>query len=237
LYKEAVLYMHLFYDTNITPETISYQLNESESRHICKVLRLKNDDSIGLLNGNGLYAEAIITDANQKRCSIEITSKQQQEKPTYSVHIAICPTKMNDRMEWFVEKVTELGVTEITFLLSKNSERKAIKLERFENIAISAMKQSKRLFLPKINDLIKVDQFTKQHPNGFIAHCYDGDKQNLLEIFDRSSPILIGPEGDFTQEEALFAKQNGYKEITLGENRLRTETAGLYACMQALIKI
>lgn len=228
--------MHLFYDSNITPETVSYQLNETESRHVCKVLRLKEGDSIGLLNGNGLYAEAVITDANQKRCSVELVSRQQQEAPSYSVHIAICPTKMNERMEWFVEKATELGVTEITFLLSKNSERKAIKLERFENIAISAMKQSKRLFLPKINDLTKVEQFIKSHPNGFVAHCYDGKKQSLLEIFDGSSAVLIGPEGDFTTEEALFAKQNGYKEITLGENRLRTETAGLYACMQALMK-
>lgn len=229
--------MHLFYDSNITPETVSYQLNETESRHICRVLRLKEGDSIGLLNGNGLYAEAVITDANQKRCSIELVSKQEQETLSYSIHIAICPTKMNERMEWFVEKATELGVTEITFLLSKNSERKAIKLERFENIAVSAMKQSKRLFLPKINDLTKVEHFIKNHPDGFIAHCYEGEKQSLLEIFDSSSPVLIGPEGDFTTEEALFAKQNGYKEITLGENRLRTETAGLYACMQALMKI
>lgn len=227
--------MHLFYDSNITPETISYQLNETESRHVCKVLRLKEGDSIGVLNGNGLYAEAVITEANQKRCSIELTSKQQQETPSYSIHIAICPTKMNERMEWFVEKATELGVTEITFLLSKNSERKAIKLERFENIAVSAMKQSKRLYLPKINDLTKVEQFIKNHPNGFIAHCYDGTKQGLLEDFDNSSPILIGPEGDFTPEEASLAKQNGYREITLGENRLRTETAGLYVCMQALM--
>lgn len=229
--------MHLFYDSNITQETASYQLNETESRHACKVLRLKQGDSIGLLNGNGLYAEAVITDANPKRCLVELTSKQQQDAPSYSVHIAICPTKMNERMEWFVEKATELGVTEITFLLSKNSERKAIKLERFENIAVSAMKQSKRLYLPKINDLTKVDAFVKEHPNGFIAHCYDGEKQSLLEIFDSSSPVLIGPEGDFTPEEASLAKQNGYKEITLGENRLRTETAGLYACMQALMKV
>lgn len=229
--------MYLFYDSNITPEAISYQLNETESRHVCKVLRLKEGDSIGVLNGNGFYAEAVITEANQKRCSIELTSKQQQAPPSYSVHIAICPTKMNERMEWFVEKATELGVTEITFLLSKNSERKVIKLERFENIAISAMKQSKRLYLPKINDLTKIDAFIKEYKNGFIAHCYDGEKQSLLDTFDSSSPILIGPEGDFTPEEASLAKQNGYREITLGENRLRTETAGLYACMQGLMRI
>lgn len=229
--------MHLFYDSNITPETVSYQLNESESRHVCKVLRLKEGDFIGLLNGNGMLATAKITDANQKKCSVEIIERENEDAPPYSVHIAICPTKMNERMEWMIEKTTELGVTEITFLLSKNSERKAIKLERFENIAISAMKQSKRLFLPKINDLTKVEQFIKTHPNGFIAHCYDGEKQSLLTIFDNSSPILIGPEGDFTPEECELAKQNGYREITLGKNRLRTETAGLYACMQGLMKL
>src|SRR5690606_25596012 len=118
-----------------------------------------------------------------------------------------------------------------------NSERKAIKLERFENIAISAMKQSKRLFLPKINDLTKVEHFIKQHPNGCIAHCYEGEKQSISTIFDGKGAIMIGPEGDFTVEECTLAKENGYKEITLGKNRLRTETAGLYACMQALMNV
>lgn len=229
--------MHLFYDPNIAPSTKIHQLSETESKHACKVLRLKENDTIGMLNGKGLFVEAIITDANPKRCSVEIVSSQSETPPSYSVHIAICPTKMNDRMEWFVEKATELGVTEISFLLSKNSERKAIKLERFESIAISAMKQSKRLYLPKINDLVKVDAFLQKYPGGFIAHCYGGDKMNLLEIFDSSSAILIGPEGDFTQEECNLAKEKGYKEISLGVNRLRTETAGLYACMQALMKI
>jgi 16S rRNA (uracil1498-N3)-methyltransferase len=229
--------MHLFYDADITPSTTLHQLNETESKHVCKVLRLKEGDVIGMLNGKGLSVEAKITDANPKRCSVEIVSSQSEEPPSYSVHIAICPTKMNDRMEWFVEKATELGATEITFLLSKNSERKAIKLERFESIAISAMKQSKRLYLPRINDLVKVDVFLQKNQNGFIAHCYAGEKISLLEKFDASSPILIGPEGDFTQEECNLAKERGYKEISLGTNRLRTETAGLYACMQALMKI
>lgn len=229
--------MHLFYDPDITKETITYQLNETESRHVCKVLRMKEGDTIGLLNGNGLFAEAIVAEANPKRCTVEITGRKEQPAPSYSIHIAIAPTKMNDRMEWFIEKATELGVTEITFLLGKNSERKAIKQDRFQNIAVSAMKQSKRLYLPKMNDLVKVDAFIREHPNGFIAHCYDGDKQRLPDVFDGSSPILIGPEGDFSPEEAALAKKNGYKEITLGENRLRTETAGLYACMQALMKV
>lgn len=229
--------MHLFYDPNIDQSTVSYQLNETESRHACKVLRLKEGDVIGLLNGNGMYAEAEITNADPKRCQVKFVSVTTEEAPDYTVHIAICPTKMNERMEWMVEKATELGVTEITFLLSKNSERKAIKPERFENIAISAMKQSKRLYLPKINDLVKVDTFIEKNQNGFIAHCYEGEKHNLSTVFDNSSPILIGPEGDFSPEECEFAKKKGYKELSLGKNRLRTETAGLYACMQALMNI
>lgn len=229
--------MHLFYDASITQSTVSHQMNETESRHICKVLRLKEGDVIGLLNGNGLFAEAKITNANPKRCAVDLVQFTFEEAPSYTVHIAICPTKMNDRMEWFIEKATELGVTEISFLLSKNSERKAIKLERFEGIAISAMKQSKRLYLPKLNDLQKVDAFVKNHPNGFIAHCYESEKVSLMSAFDQQNPILIGPEGDFTQEECKLAESNGYKVITLGENRLRTETAGLYACMQALMTL
>jgi len=229
--------MHLFYDPNIDQSTVSYQLNETESRHACKVLRLKEGDKIGLLNGKGMYAEAEITGTDPKRCQVKLVAVHLEEAPDYMIHIAICPTKMNERMEWMVEKVTELGVTEITFLLSKNSERKALKLERFENIAISAMKQSKRLYLPKINELVKVDAFIKNNPNGFIAHCYEGEKHNLSTVFDRSSPILIGPEGDFSPEECELAKTNGYKELSLGANRLRTETAGLYACMQALMTI
>ncbi len=229
--------MHLFYDQYITGEMTSYQLSEAESRHVCKVLRMKEGDVIGLLNGKGLFAEAVIASADPKKCTVELTARTQQDPPSYSIHIAIAPTKMNERMEWFVEKATELGITEITFLLAKNSERKAIKLDRFQNIAISAMKQSKRLFLPEINDLTKVETFVVNNPGGYIAHCYAGEKQSLPEIFDGSAPVLIGPEGDFSVEEAQLAKNNGYREITLGENRLRTETAGLYACMQALMSI
>lgn len=229
--------MNLFYVSDITENDAVFSLNESESKHACKVLRLKENDKIGILNGKGLFAVAEIIEANPKHCKVHIIEKNVESSPSYSVHIAICPTKMNDRMEWFVEKATELGITEITFLLSKNSERKAIKLERFESIAISAMKQSKRTFLPKINDLTKVDTFIKAHPNGYIAHCYEAEKSDLFQIFDGNAPILIGPEGDFTLEECKLAEANGYQTITLGENRLRTETAGLYACMKAIMKV
>jgi 16S rRNA (uracil1498-N3)-methyltransferase len=143
-----------------------------------------------------------------------------------------------ERIEWFVEKATEIGITEISFISGKNSERVKMKPERIERKVISALKQSKRRFLPKINPLISVSEFITKYPNGLIAHCEDGEKSTILESFVKTNcPILIGPEGDFTIDEIDLALQNGYKTITLGENRLRTETAALYACVAAQLKI
>jgi 16S rRNA (uracil1498-N3)-methyltransferase len=179
-----------------------------------------------------------IIDANPKKCRVEILQIREEEVPAYSIHIAIAPTKNNDRIEWFLEKATEIGVTEITLLLCSNNERKHTKEERFEKILISAMKQSKRLFLPKLNKLTSLKDFVTSHPNGLIAHCYEEEKNTIFTSFKSDEcPILIGPEGDFTLQELELALKNGYKTLTLGENRLRTETAGLYACMQAKMAI
>lgn len=230
--------MRLFFDSTISNETKTHFLSEEESKHACKVLRLSEGDSLAIVNGKGLYVETKIIVSNPKKCQVEVVSAIEEEAPRYNIHIAIAPTKMNDRLEWFVEKATELGVTEITFLLTKNSERKQIKFERFENIAISAMKQSKRLFLPKLNELTPINTFIDKNPNGLIAACYEGEKTTVSSGFVTTNcPILIGPEGDFTVDEFERAQKNGYKSITLGKNRLRTETAGLYACMQALMII
>lgn len=229
--------MRLFYDEHIEAKAKLHVLSEDESKHACKVLRMKNGDSLAIVNGKGFYFETEIIDAHPKRCQVKITLETKQEADKNEIHIAIAPTKLNDRMEWFMEKTTELGVTEITLLLTKNSERKAVKLERFEKILVSAMKQSKRLYIPKLNDLTTIDQFIQQHPKGLIAECYDGEKSTITEQFKNTNcPILIGPEGDFTLEEVEQAKKSGYLSISLGKNRLRTETAGLYACMQALLK-
>lgn len=226
--------MHLFYDSTITPGQKLHTLTEEESKHACRVLRLKEGDKIALLNGNGFEFSATITDANPKRCVVAIDTIKEEKKPPYSIHIAIAPTKNNDRLEWFLEKATEIGITEITLLLCSNNERKQTKDERFEKILISAMKQSKRLFLPKLNSLTPFKDFISNHPNGLIAHCYEGEKFGIAESFSMlDCPILIGPEGDFSKQEVELALQSGYKTITLGENRLRTETAGLYAVMQA----
>lgn len=230
--------MRLFYDSNITSEHTAFTLSEEESKHACKVLRMKVGDELALVNGKGGYFETSIEDAHPKKCVVKINVRKQEERPDYEVHIAIAPTKLNDRMEFFLEKTTELGITKITFLKTKNSERKAINLERFEKILVSAMKQSKRLYLPETTDLVDIQEFLQSNPNGLIAHCYEGEKTSISASFKSvSCPILIGPEGDFTLEEVALAEKQGYKVIELGKNRLRTETAGLYACMEALLTI
>jgi 16S rRNA (uracil1498-N3)-methyltransferase len=230
--------MHLFYDPTISADEQLHILSEEESKHACRVLRLKEGDEIALLNGKGSEFVTRITDANPKKCRVEILQIREEQVPAYSIHIAIAPTKNNDRIEWFLEKATEIGVTEITLLLCSNNERKHTKEERFEKILISAMKQSKRLFLPKLNKLTSLKDFVTSHPNGLIAHCYEEEKNTIFTSFKSDEcPILIGPEGDFTLQELELALKNGYKTLPLGENRLRTETAGLYACMQAKMAI
>jgi 16S rRNA (uracil1498-N3)-methyltransferase len=230
--------MRLFYDPHIDPTAATHQLSEEESKHIVRVLRLKEGDPLAIVDGKGGYFEAEIVGAHPKRCTVSILKAEQSEPLKHELHIALGPTKMTDRIEWFVEKATEIGITEISFIQGKNSERVKLKLDRIEKKVVSAMKQSKRLFLPKINELISVSDFIKSHPNGLIAHCEDGEKLTILETFEtKNCPILIGPEGDFTLDEIELALENGYKTITLGENRLRTETAALYACVCAQLKI
>ena len=230
--------MHLFYDPTIDVSAKFHVLNEEESKHACKVMRLISGNEIAVLNGKGIEFTAKIIEAHPKHCKVEIISKISESTPKYDLHIAIAPTKIIDRIEWFLEKATEIGITEITPLLCSNSERKIIKEDRLEKIIIAAMKQSKRLFLPKLNPLTDVGSFIKKHPRGLIAHCYDSEKQTISERFETTNfPILIGPEGDFTLSEVEKILLSGYKTITLGKNRLRTETAGLYAVMQAKIII
>jgi len=228
--------MNLFYDPEIEAGAEEFQLNEEESRHACKVLRMKTGDKLHVLNGNGDLFTTEIIDSHAKKCVLKILGVFHEEKPSKEIHIAVAPTKNMDRIEWFVEKATEIGVTEISWILCKNSERKIIKNERLEKIAVSAMKQSKRLYLPQINELISLKDFLKKFPKGAVAHCFDGREQTVLkEIFQATNfPILIGPEGDFSLEEVQLIENLDYKGITLGKNRLRTETAALVACMQCV---
>jgi 16S rRNA (uracil1498-N3)-methyltransferase len=229
--------MNSFYVPELTVESKTIQLSEDESKHAVRVLRLKSSDQVHLLDGKGSRYLARITDDHPKRCSLEIESVDTEEEASPEIHIAISPTKSMDRIEWFLEKAVELGLTELSLLLCKNSERKQINVERLEKIAISAMKQSQRLYLPRINELQSFDSFLSNHPSGALAHCYSDEKITLSACFQpKNYPILIGPEGDFSNEEVEKAYLLGYDFITLGKNRLRTETAGLYVCMQALIE-
>lgn len=233
--------MRRFYIDIATLDQDQVTLPPDESRHASKVLRMIAGDQMEIVNGTGVVFTGEITDNAPKAVVVKKIGFQKEKQEEHHIHIAIAPTKNNDRFEWFLEKATELGIHEITPILCKNAERKQIKNERFQKILISAMKQSKRLFIPKLNELTPVDDFIKKHPNGLIAHCYDDEEkntsiqkqlnQNSNSWIGRNTPILIGPEGDFTLNEVKKALENGYQAVTLGNTRLRTETAGVYACM------
>lgn len=230
--------MRLFYDPNINTNASQHQLSEDESKHVVRVLRLSEGDQIGLLNGKGYLFTCEIAEAHPKRCLLNIVNEDFQESDGNEIHIAVAPTKQMERLEWFVEKAVEIGVTEITLLNCKNGERGKIKTDRLLKKAISAMKQSQRYYLPKINKLADFGAFIIDRNYGLIAHCYESDKATFEKTFRATNcPILIGPEGDFTESEIEKALEKGYKTITLGKNRLRTETAALYACMRAKIEI
>ncbi len=224
--------MQLFYQPNLELNTTQL-LNEEESRHCAQVLRLKSGDIIHITNGHGSLFDAELIEVNHKKCLIAITKEIKNDKPhNYSLHLAIAPTKSMDRMEWFLEKAVEMGIDEITPLICSRSERKEIKTERLKKVAISAMKQSLKYFLPQINEAISFNDFitTTKIDNGFI--CFGEAPQiNQLQAFETNQKhnlFLIGPEGDFTPKEIISATEKGYKALNLGTSRLRTETAALH---------
>ena len=222
--------MRLFYAQDI--EMPSFTFEASESKHIAKVLRLKESDILYLTDGKGYFYKAEITEISNKKCTVNILDKALQHKHDYYLHIAIAPTKNNDRFEWFLEKATEIGIDEITPLWCKNSERKKIKHERFQKVIESAMKQSHKAFHPKLNHLIEIKDFFKQDLNydtKLMAHCYDAERYSLKQTVKpkQSVLIMIGPEGDFTLEEVEQAKAKDILPLSLGTYRLRTETAGV----------
>lgn len=228
--------MHIFYTPDISQNT--YTLNEEESKHCVRVLRLSKGAIVNLVDGVGGFYTAEITDDHPKKVSLSILSVETEfHKRNNYLHIAVAPTKNIDRMEWFLEKATELGIDEITPIITDRSERRVVKDDRLNKVITAAVKQSIKAYHPKLNEAISFDDFLKQPFDGqqLIAHCIDDQKKEYIS--DLVQPhkkylILIGPEGDFTAEEVNLALNKGFKPLTLGENRLRTETAALAVCFE-----
>ncbi|MBK5721121.1 16S rRNA (uracil(1498)-N(3))-methyltransferase [Dysgonomonas sp. Marseille-P4677] len=219
-----------------TPDILSnVELPIEEGQHCVKVLRKKEGDEILLTDGKGFFYDAEIIQANPKHCVVNILNTTEQPKGwNFNLQIAFAPTKNIDRIEWFAEKATEIGVDRFTPILCQHSERKEIKSQRIEKILVSAMKQSQKALLPQLDEIQSFSKLIKQDFDGqkYIAHCHPQQKELLKDIYKKGGNvlILIGPEGDFSEEEVKEAIANGFRPISLGESRLRTETAALVAC-------
>lgn len=226
--------MQLFYKPEIDQYTTGFFFDREESKHIIKVLRKSSGDVLFVTDGKGTIYEAQITLASDTKCTVSIINHAASAPSKYHLHLAVAPTKMNDRFEWFLEKATEFGISEITPLICERSERKIIKADRMEKIIQSAMKQSLQSYLPVLNDATSFTDFVNHKRDGLqmIAHCEENQKRSLQEVAKQQSniTILIGPEGDFSSKEIELALKNGYIAVSLGNTRLRTETAAIAAC-------
>ncbi len=224
--------MHIFYTPDIEN---SHELPEEEAAHALRVLRLQPGDEVMLTDGKGNFHRARISLAAHKRCLVDILETLPQP-PLWSghLHIAMAPTKNMDRTEWFAEKATEIGIDELTFLNCRYSERKVLKTERIAKILVSAVKQSLKARIPRLNEMTDFKTFIRQPFQGqkFIAHCHEGEKTPLKDLVRKGegATVLIGPEGDFSEEEVRLAEEAGFIPVSLGPSRLRTETAALVAC-------
>lgn len=229
--------MYLFYTPHIA---VSHCLSEEESAHCVRVLRYTLGDEILLTDGQGTTYTARITNPHPKHCEFEILSSEKQESNhAFRLHIAIAPTKNVERLEWMVEKCTEIGVDEITPILCRFSERKQLRTDRLEKIILSAAKQSLTPYLPKLNELTPYDELIRRatEQDRFIAHCYKNEKRELKDLIRKGNSVLvlIGPEGDFSEQEVQDALSLGFLPVSLGNSRLRTETAGVVACHTAVL--
>jgi len=226
--------MQLFYNININETTENFSFDKEESKHIIKVLRKKDTDILYVTNGLGLLFKTEITLASDSKCTVKIISFEKSAPSKYHLHLAVAPTKMNDRYEWFLEKATEIGIHEITPIICDRSERKVINTERFDKIILTAMKQCNQLYLPKLNSAMTFKEFVKLKNEGLqlVAHCEETDKKTLKSVLvpNENITMLIGPEGDFSEKEIEAALENNYIPVSLGNTRLRTETAAIVAC-------
>lgn len=226
--------MQLFYAPDIDNETNEFTFDKEESKHIVKVLRKLEGSILHITNGKGFLFVCEIILASEKKCVVTIKESQFTKAKNFRIHMVVAPTKMNDRYEWFLEKATEIGVDEITPIICDHSERKIIKTERFDKILISAMKQSNQMYLPVLNEPIKLTDFLSKEISGqkFIAHCEETEKVELKDRIEKQQhyTLLIGPEGDFSTNEINKALASDYLPIALGNTRLRTETAAIVGC-------
>ena len=228
--------MEFFFSNNIQNQIIT--LDSVESRHCNKVMRHKIGDKISVVDGLGnLYVGDLIF-SDKRKCQVRVAEMiNNYNKRNHYTHVAISPIKNHDRLEWFVEKSIEIGIDEISFIKCLRTQRKSIKIDRLNKIAKTAMKQSLKAYLPKINDIVKIDDFIikKKQSINFICHLEDGHKKDIFHykktvLKKQKTCFMIGPEGDFTLDEIKLCKNNNFNSITLGESRLRTETAGVVAC-------
>jgi 16S rRNA (uracil1498-N3)-methyltransferase len=225
--------MHLFYTPDLQDD--NYQLSEEESKHCVRVLRLTEGEKLCLVDGKGLFCEAVIISAHPKACLLQVVDRKPNfGKRDFRLTIGVSPTKNIDRYEWFLEKATEIGIDGIIPLISRYSERKEIKHERLEKVMVSAIKQSIKAYLPELSPTRNFKETIKMPFAGqkLIAHCNEGEKVLLRDAVVKGKDILIliGPEGDFSNEEVELAVKEGFIPVSLGDSRLRTETAALVAC-------
>jgi 16S rRNA (uracil1498-N3)-methyltransferase len=226
--------MQIFYAPDI--EGNKYTLDQNESKHLIRVMRMSKGAAVRLIDGKGNLYEGVISDPDQNRCIIEITGRTLDfERRKYRLHIAISPLKNPERFEWFIEKSVEIGIDEITPIISRYTEKPGIKLDRINNLIISAMKQSLKANKPVINSPCNFKEFICQDTRGIkmLAHCNESViRKKISDIYSKNENaiIMIGPEGDFSIEEINSAMKNGFISVHLGSSRLRTETAGVSAC-------
>lgn len=225
--------MHTIFWPQLTDTIPEYLIEGDEGHHLLRVMRMQVGFNLQLANGCGLKAKGTIQFIEKKKVGIQVESWEKEEKPEHKKTLAFVPTKGSDRLEWVVEKATELGITDLHFVISQNGERQKLNMDRQEKIAIAAFKQSKRFWLPNLHAPISFAEFVASYPNGFIAHCKEDVNKTPIEQLEYTAQklFLIGPEGDFTEHEITLALQNGYLAVNLSDQILRTETAALLACM------
>lgn len=227
--------MNYFYHPGLDTSVTQFPFSEEESRHIIRVLRKKEGDTLKITNGKGYLFTAQIQQADPKRCIAKVLDTRKTIPPRFELHLAVAPPKRLERFEWFLEKATEVGITGITPLFCQRSERQKLSVERLERVMQEAMKQSLRTFLPRLHPPVPYEEFLRrEHPElRFIAHCEEDEKMDLKRRVapDKDVVVLIGPEGDFTRQEIQQAYEQGFLPVSLGESRLRTETAALVACV------